>query len=114
MGQLDQLIGRYQEQGQPLELLTLSACETAAGDERAALGLAGIAVQAGARSVLATLWAIADQSTPILIQTFYRQLFDHNLAKAKALQKAQLTLVNHESFSHPRFWAPFLLIGNWL
>ena len=58
----------------PVDLLVLSACRTAAGDERAALGLAGVAVKAGARSALASLWAVNDESTALLIGEFYRQL----------------------------------------
>jgi CHAT domain-containing protein len=60
MNQLDQLIGLYRFREQPIELLTLSACQTGVGDDRAALGLAGVAIKAGARSALATLWFIND------------------------------------------------------
>ena len=94
-----------------IELLVLSACQTATGDKRAGLGLAGIAVQAGARSTLATLWSIDDASTVNLMSEFYRQL-NQNSTKAKALQKAQLTLLAKEK--RPYFWAAYVLIGNWL
>ncbi len=94
-----------------IELLVLSACQTATGDKRAGLGLAGIAVQAGARSTLATLWSIDDASTVNLMSEFYREL-NQNSTKAKALQKAQLTLLKREK--RPYFWAPYVLIGNWL
>jgi len=104
--------GRYRVKG--LELLTLSACETAVGDDRAALGLAGIALKAGARSALATLWSISDDATSTLIPVFYRHLNQPNTSKAKALQTAQLSLIHSEKYRHPGFWAPFLLIGNWL
>lgn len=97
-----------------MELLTLSACQTAAGDDRAALGLAGVAVKAGARSALATLWFINDQATALLITEFYHQLRDPDLSKAKALQRAQLILLNDRRYQHPGYWSPFLLIGNWL
>ena len=60
MDRLDRMIGLFQFRDTPLDLLTLSACQTAAGDDRAALGLAGVAIKAGARSALATLWFIND------------------------------------------------------
>jgi CHAT domain-containing protein len=99
-----------------LELLVLSACETAAGDNRAALGLAGIAVRAGARSTLATLWSVDDRSTAALMNEFYRSLADTNLTKAEALQRAQLSLWNNPSqdWKRPYFWAAYVLVGNWL
>jgi CHAT domain-containing protein len=99
---------------QPIELLTLSACQTAAGDDRAALGLAGIAVKAGARSALATLWFINDQASAELVSEFYAQLQDPSLSKVKALQQAQLKLLEDRRYQHPIYWSPFLLIGNWL
>jgi CHAT domain-containing protein len=99
-----------------IELLVLSACETAAGDNRAALGLAGIAVRAGARSTLATLWQVDDLSTARLMSEFYRQLADPKLTKAEALQKAQLALWNDKTqdWKRPYFWAAYVLVGNWL
>jgi len=97
-----------------VELLVLSACQTAAGDDRAALGLAGIAVKAGARSVLATLWVVNDRASALLVSEFYRQLQDSSTSKAKALQRAQLSLLKDRRYRHPGFWSPFLLIGNWL
>jgi CHAT domain-containing protein len=54
----------------------LSACETAAGDKRAALGIAGVAVRAGARSTVASLWSLNDESTAALMSEFYRELAD--------------------------------------
>ncbi len=57
-----------------LELLILRACETASGDDRAALGLAGVALKAGARSALATLWYISDKAAGELVVDFYRGL----------------------------------------
>ncbi|MEO0476278.1 MAG: CHAT domain-containing protein, partial [Planctomycetota bacterium] len=67
---------------QAIELLVLSACETAAGDNRAALGLAGTAISAGARSTLATLWAINDQATAHLIGNFYAALTQPNTIRS--------------------------------
>lgn len=111
---LNKQIGLLQFRDHPLELLTLSACETAAGDDRAALGLAGVALKAGARSALATLWHINDLASSILVGEFYRQLQDSKLTRAKALQRAQLKLLSDRRFQHPGYWSPFLLISNWL
>ncbi|NJM71034.1 MAG: CHAT domain-containing protein [Scytonema sp. RU_4_4] len=94
-----------------IELLVLSACKTALGDKRAALGLAGVAVRAGARSTLASLWSVDDQSTADLMSEFYRQL-NNGVSKAEALQRAQLAVFKKEN--SPYFWAPYVLLGNWL
>ena len=98
----------------PLDLLVLSACETAAGDDRAALGLAGVAVQSGAKSVVASLWYISDVATTELISNFYQYLQTPNSTKAQSLRQAQLSLLASDEYRHPAFWAPFLLIGSWL
>ena len=114
MDRLDELVGLYQFRESPLDLLSLSACETAAGDDRAALGLAGVAVKAGARSALATLWFINDKATSELVTEFYRQLQDPSLSKAEALQRAKKKFLQHPTYQHPGYWSPFLLINNWL
>lgn len=114
MDLLEQLLTLTRHREEAVELLTLSACQTAVGDERAALGLAGVAIKAGARSALASLWFVNDESTAQLIGEFYHQLQDPSLSKAQALQKAQLKLIAHPNFRHPAYWSPFLLIGNWL
>jgi CHAT domain-containing protein len=98
----------------PVELLTLSACQTAVGDDKAALGLGGVAVKAGARSALATLWYINDQASSLLVTEFYRNLKQPGVSKAEALRRAQLVLLEDPRYHHPSYWAPFLLIGNWL
>jgi len=115
MDRLAEIIGLYKFRDSPLELLTLSACQTAAGDDRAALGLAGVAIKAGARSALATLWFIDDEATSRLVPEFYRQLKENsNISKAEALQRAQKKFIADKRFEHPSYWAPFLLINNWL
>ncbi len=115
LDQLEELLRPSQFRGRPVELLTLSACQTAAGDERAALGLAGLAVKAGARSVLATLWSVQDESTALLMGEFYSQLASGSaITKARALQLAQLKVLHDPRFDHPGYWAPYLIIGNWL
>jgi len=97
-----------------VELLILSACETAEGNNRAALGMAGLAVRSGARSTLATLWAVNDASTARFASEFYQQLRQPQMGKAQAVRNAQLTLLQSKEFNHPYFWAPFILVGNWL
>jgi CHAT domain-containing protein len=114
MDRLSQIVGLARFRDQPLELLSLSACQTAAGDDRAALGLAGIAIKAGARSALATLWFVNDEASSALVVEFYRQLKNSSLSKAQALRQAQLTLMENPDFQHPIYWAPFLLLNNWL
>ena len=114
MNTLEDLLGLSRYRNNPVELLTLSACQTAAGDDRAALGLAGVAIKAGARSALASLWFINDRASSVLVTEFYRQLQNPKLSKAKALQQAQLILLKQRRYRHPSLWAPFLLIGNWL
>jgi CHAT domain-containing protein len=113
VNQLEGLIGLSERRQEPLELLTLSACQTAVGDDQAALGLAGIALKAGAQSALATLWLVNDKASAGLVSEFYRQFEQKGLSKAKALQAAQKQLLNSYHYSHPTYWAPFLLIGNW-
>ena len=114
LDRLDQMVGVFKFRDDPLELLTLSACDTAAGDDRAALGLAGMAIKAGARSALATLWNINDEASADLVIDFYRELKDTSASRAVALQRAQLKALANPRYDHPGFWSPFLLINNWL
>ena len=114
MAQLAQSVERLRFRDQPLELLTLSACETAQGDDRAALGLAGIAIQAGARSAIATLWRVADEATAVLMRALYQHLRTPGVSRAQALRQAQLALLKEPRYADPFFWAPFLLLNNWL
>lgn len=114
MDRLSQLVGLRQYRQQPLDLLTLSACETPAEDDRAALGLSGVAVKTGARTALATLWMAEEETTSELVSEFYRQLQDPALSKAVALQRAQQKILAQRGHSHPSYWAAFLLISNWM
>ncbi len=112
---LDQLLReKNQLSRNPIELLILSACQTAVGDKRAALGLAGVAVRSGARSTLATLWSIQDQSTADLMTAFYQAINKPDVTKADALRQAQLALLRSSKYQHPYYWAPFVLVGNWM
>ena len=102
-----------QQQAEPLELLVLSACATAQGDRRAVLGLAGIAVRAGTRSTLSTLWRADDGANTELMASFYEGL-GNGLTKAQSLQKAQKMLLSEVGYPAPYYWASYVLVGNWL
>ncbi|MBF2099123.1 MAG: CHAT domain-containing protein [Gloeomargaritaceae cyanobacterium C42_A2020_066] len=116
--QLGQLL--QQGGGRP-ELLVLSACRTAVGDDRATLGLAGVAVRAGARSTVASLWYVDDELSSRLMIEFYRQLTQASGSRAAALRQAQLQLLSdpnnrksdQQQYAHPITWAAFVLVGNW-
>ena len=131
-----------------VDLIALSACETALGNGKELEGFAAIVQRRGAKSVLATLWRVADESTAMLMQNMYRIRADiPGMTKAEALRQAQLALVRgdqggskrlvtrslvsatHSSdtsvaqsgrgdpakrYAHPFYWAPFVLMGNWL
>jgi CHAT domain-containing protein len=136
LNQLRQL--NWNNRRSPVELLVLSACRTAVGDEKAELGFAGFAVQAGVKSALASLWYVSDEATFGLMTEFYRQLQTSPI-KAEALRKAQLAMLKREvrlengkmqnsggdiplppslanlgdkNLSHPYFWSAFTMIGS--
>jgi CHAT domain-containing protein len=100
-------------------LVTLSACETALvkgetgdfpqGDDL--VGLSRAFLHAGAPSVVASLWKVSDESTVELMRAFYRNI--KTMSKSEALQRAQLDLMKSGLSSHPFFWAPFILLGDW-
>lgn len=97
-----------------IELLVLSACQTASGDNRATLGLAGLAVRAGADSTLATLWKVSDEFTIKLIERFYQEL-SSGVSKAEALHRAQKALVFTGKYrNEPYDWGAYVLVGNWM
>ena len=113
IAELSSLLRGDSKQLRPIELLVLSACETATGDMNATLGLAGIAVRAGARSTVASLWSVSDSATVDLMTNFYRALARENMTKAEALRQAQISILKDNTFSHPFFWSAFILVGNW-
>jgi CHAT domain-containing protein len=98
----------------PIELLSLSACETAEGDDRSPLGISGAAMKARAKSVLGTLWPVDDDAARKAMETFYLGIAKYHLTKAESLRRSQIELLHNDEFSHPLYWAPFVLIGNWL
>lgn len=115
MNELYQTMRQTQTGQSELDLLTLTGCETAAGSDRDALGIAGVAVQAGAKSAIASLWRVEDEATATLITQFYQHLRT-GMSKAEALQAAQtewLKTYPTGRYNHPGYWAPFILIGNW-
>ncbi|MFB2876810.1 CHAT domain-containing protein [Floridanema aerugineum] len=123
----------------PVQLLVLSACRTALGDKQVELGFAGLAIQAGVQSALASLWYVSDQGTLGLMTEFYEQLKTAPI-RAEALRRAQISMIKGEvivdnnelegigptgislppelrqsgkiNFSHPYYWSGFTLIGN--
>ena len=113
--ELQSLVQTASREGQkPLELLVLSACETARGDNRAVLGLAGLTVRTGARTALSTLWRADDRATTLLMTEFYQQLQQPGITKAEALRQAQLFIMKQEGYFAPHFWGTYVLVGNWL
>ena len=102
---------------QGVELLTLSACETALGGEASGMEIEGLGVLAqskGAASVIASLWQVSDDSTPAFMQSFYAALVNRGMTKAQAMQAAQVAMIGSEFDSDPFYWAPFILMGNWM
>ena len=110
---LERAVKQSEFRDNALELLVLSACRTATGDDRAALGLGGIAVKAGAKTAVASLWSVSDEATSLLIQEFYARL-GAGKSKVQALREAQIELIETVRFGHPAYWAAFIMIGNWL
>jgi CHAT domain-containing protein len=108
------LKNRGNDPSKAIELLVLSACDTAAGDDRAVLGLAGLAVKSGARSTIATLWPVKDRAAAMLMTRFYEQLRQPKITKAEALRQAQISFIRQTDFHDPFFWSSFVLIGNWI
>ncbi len=101
-----------------VDLLTLSACDTGLGGGRNEQGkeiegFGVIAQQQGAKSVLATLWQVSDQSTAILMADLYRRRQSDGLTKVEALRQSQISLQANFKYSHPFYWASFILMGNW-
>jgi CHAT domain-containing protein len=105
-----------------VQLLTLSACDTGMGDGTEVEGFGALAERQGAKAVIASLWPVADSSTKVLMQKFYRiRESSPGKTKLEALREAQLELLGRSGngvpkspYAHPYYWAPFFLMGNWL
>jgi CHAT domain-containing protein len=116
LNQLNNLLqNRNLQSGKAIDLLVLSACQTATGDTRATLGLAGMAVRARTKSTIASLWSVNDQSTRLLMNEFYQNLTVKKLGKAESLKLAQQSILRNSNpkYRSPYYWAPFVLVGNW-
>jgi CHAT domain-containing protein len=116
LNQLNNLLqNRNLQSGKAIDLLVLSACQTATGDNRATLGLAGMAVRARTKSTIASLWSVDDRSTRLLMNEFYQNLTVKKLGKAESLKLAQQSILRHPNpkYRSPYYWAPFVLVGNW-
>lgn len=92
-----------------IDLLVLSACQSAVEDGRSTLGLAGIAVRSSARSAIASLWLVDSVGSSVLIDRFY-QAKSQGLSTPDSLQRAQTELIGSSTFSHPFYWAPFIFV----
>ncbi len=113
LGELSALFKPKEFSDNPIELLVLSACSTAAGSDLAPLGLSGVALTSGARSVLGSLWFVDDEATKNLMDGFYKAISVPGASKASALRDAQLGELEKNKRLHPFYWAAFTLIGNW-
>lgn len=113
MEQLSELFQTEVFHDRPIELVTLSACQTAEGDDRSPLGLSGVVVQTGVKSAIGTLWPVADEAAKQFFADFYQHYQQPNMTKAKAMQYAQKQLMQYKRLSHPAYWGPFVLVGEW-
>jgi len=115
INQLESTLTQVRDRANGIELLALTACETALGDDRATLGLAGVALQLGVQSAVASLWSVRDKSTALLVEEFYRNLQQPGTTKVEALRQAQIKMIKEQTeYASPAFWSPFILIGNWV
>lgn len=95
-----------------LEMLILSACNTATGNNREVFGIAGAMVQSGARSAIATLWSVDDAASVLFAETLYAELAHPGVSRTEALRRAQVALLDRYP-NRPRYWAPYVLVGSW-
>jgi CHAT domain-containing protein len=113
LAELLYVIERIVRRGEALDLIILSACESAVGDDDVSMGLAGAVVQAGARSVIGSLWQVNDLGTAELMTRFYRQ-YSGGRSRSEALRDAQLGLIEGGGdAANPYVWAAFALLGAW-
>jgi CHAT domain-containing protein len=96
----------------PLELIVLSSCKSSKGDNRSVLGLAGLAVRAGSKSVLAAAWKVDDAPTTEFMTQFYKGLSIPGTTKAKAVLLAQKSM--RDEGRAPQEWGAYTLVGSWL
>jgi len=114
LDQFSQLFRRQQSTTtQGIELLLLSACRTATGSNRAVLGIAGAAIQAGTQSAIASLWSLDDLSSVTFTEAFYQHLGQPGVSRAEALRRAQQAMLQDANYQAPLFWAAYVLVGSW-
>ena len=106
--ELEQILNQ-RSQDSKIELLTLSACDTAMGSDRAILGLAGVAIRSNVDNVLGSLWSVSDEEMVSLTSDFYRYWIEDELTKSQALRLAQIDLIRNSDF-HPAIWSSLILI----
>ncbi len=97
------------------ELVVLSACESARGKVSRGEGVVGLSrafLASGARGTVASLWAVSDESTAILMKDFYARMLGKKRGAGEALNDARFELMKRPEFSHPYFWSPFVVIGS--
>jgi CHAT domain-containing protein/predicted negative regulator of RcsB-dependent stress response len=96
------------------QLVVMSACESARGQISRGEGVVGLSrafLASGAGSVVASLWAVSDESTAELMRNFYDRMFGKKRSASRALNEARLALIDSEKYSHPFFWSPFVVTG---
>jgi len=114
LDQFSQLFRRQQSTTtHGIELLLLSACRTATGSNRAVLGIAGAAIQAGTQSAIASLWSLDDLSSVTFTEAFYQHLGQPGVSRAEALRRAQQAMLQDANYQAPLFWAAYVLVGSW-
>src|SRR5439155_1849068 len=101
----------------PVDLVVLSACQTAIGKEIKGEGLVGLTrgfMYAGAERVVASLWQVDDVATAELMSLFYQGVLKKNLPPATALRAAQVQMWKQKRWQEdPYFWGAFQLQGEW-
>ncbi|MBC1240937.1 CHAT domain-containing protein [Nostoc sp. 2RC] len=112
--ELSRIFRSLNQENKIIDLLMLTACESAIGNDNAVFGLAGVAVQGGVKTAIAPLWSINDAATVDLVTKFYQAWCHSGVSKAEALRIAQRSLIaSNGASSHPAYWAGFILVGNW-
>ncbi|NEO72735.1 CHAT domain-containing protein [Moorena sp. SIO3H5] len=112
--EFEKLLGsREQEKFDPIELLVLSSCEGAQGNNQTPFGLAGLALRSRVPSIIGPLVFVDDQATAVVMVQFYQEFTQRNVTKAEALRRAQLSLLEDPKYQHPYYWAHFVIIGDW-
>ena len=95
-------------------LVVMSACESARGKVSRGEGVVGLSrafLASGAGSVVASLWAVSDESTAELMKQFYDRMLGKKHPASRALNEARLALIKNDKYAHPFYWSPFVVTG---